>query len=118
MTSSTPVQTPRVAVADAPSERSARGFLGWLMAPERRGPLLVTPAIVTLVVVNIFPLLWSYGLSFFSYNAKRALVPPRWVGLDNYVDLFTDPDVWNRFQNTAVIVIGSVFVQLIVGFLL
>jgi multiple sugar transport system permease protein len=118
MTSSTPVQTPRVAVADAAAERGGAGFLGWLMAPERRGPLLVTPAIATLVVVNIFPLLWSYGLSFFSYNAKRALVPPRWVGLDNYVDLFTDADVWSRFQNTAVIVIGSVFVQLIVGFLL
>ena len=88
------------------------------MAPERRGPLLVFPAIATLVVVNIFPLLWSYGLSFFTYNAKKVAVPPHWRGLDNYIDLFTDPDVWGRFQNTAVIVIGSVSVQLVVGFLL
>ena len=70
MTTSTPVQTPQAAVAALPAGRSARGFLGWLMAPERRGPLLIAPAIATLVVVNIFPLLWSYGLSFFSYNAK------------------------------------------------
>jgi multiple sugar transport system permease protein len=118
MTSSTPLQTPQATLAALPVERGACGFLGWLMAPERRGPLLITPALATLVVVNIFPLLWSYGLSFFAYNAKRPLVPPRWVGFDNYVDLFSDPDVWGRFQNTAVIVIGSVFVQLIVGFLL
>jgi multiple sugar transport system permease protein len=118
MTFSSPPQASPVEFADVPARRSMRGFLGWLLAPERRGPLLVTPAIVTLVVVNIFPLLWSYGLSFFSYNAKRAMVPPRWVGLNNYVDLFSDPEVWERFQNTAIIVIGSVFVQLIVGFLL
>ena len=102
----------------APPQRSARGFLGWLMAPERRGPYLIAPAIVTLVVVNIFPLLWSYGLSFFSYNMKKQAVLPRWRGLDNYIDLFTDEEVWGRFQNTAVIVLGSVTLQLIVGFLL
>ena len=115
MTTSTPLPTPQAAIAAPPAERSARGFLGWLMAPERRGPLLVTPAIVTLVLVNIFPLLWSYGLSFFSYNAKYITRPPRWNGLGNYVDLFTDPEVWGRFQNTAVIVLGSVATQLVVG---
>lgn len=118
MTTLTPVQTPPDTLAAVPARRSARGFLGWIMAPERRGPLLVVPAIATLVVVNLFPLLWSYGLSFFNYNAKRLAVPPRWVGLDNYVDVFTDPEVWGRFQNTAIIVIGSVTIQLIVGFLL
>ena len=118
MTSSTPVQTPEAALAALPAERGERGFLAWFLAPERRGPLLVAPAIATLVVVNLFPLLWSYGMSFFSYNAKYINRPPRWNGLGNYVDLFSDTEVWNRFQNTAVIVIGSVFVQLIVGFLL
>jgi multiple sugar transport system permease protein len=114
----TPVQTPPETLAATPRRRGARGFLGWVMAPQRRGPLLIAPAIATLVVVNIFPLLWSYGLSFFAYNAKYIARPPRWVGLGNYVDVFTDPEVWGRFQNTAVIVIGSVTLQLIVGFLL
>ncbi len=94
------------------------GFFAWLLAPERRGPLLVAPAIATLVLVNLFPLMWSYGLSFFSYKANRLGVAPRWRGLDNYVDLLTDPEVWGRFQNTAVIVIGSVSLQLVIGFLL
>jgi multiple sugar transport system permease protein len=101
-----------------PPARQKGGFLGGLMRPERRGPLLVAPAIATLVIVNIGPLMWSYGLSFFAYKANRLAVPPRWRGLDNYVDLLTDPDVWNRFQNTAVIVISSVSLQLIIGFLL
>ncbi len=118
MTHIQPLSPPPETIAATPMRRSARGFLGWLMAPERRGPLLVAPAIATLVIVNVFPLLWSYGLSFFNYNAKRIAVPPRWVGLANYTDLFSDADVWGRFVNTAVIVIGSVTLQLIVGFLL
>ncbi len=118
MTTLTPVQRPPKTMAAMPPPRSARGFLSWLLAPERRGPLLVAPAIATLVVVNIFPLMWSYGLSFFNYNAKSVIRPPVWVGLQNYIDSFTDPDVWGRFTNTAVIVIGSVTLQLVVGFLL
>ena len=113
-----PTETPPATLSPGRTRPSARGFLGWLMAPQRRGPLLIAPAIATLVIVNIFPLMWSYGLSFFHYNAKRIAVPPHWRGFGNYVDLLSDSDVWERFQNTAVIVIGSVAVQLVVGFLL
>ncbi len=101
---------------DAPP-RTPAGFLGWILAPQRRGAWLVTPALLTLFLVNIFPLMWSFGLSFFDYKANRAKAPV-FKGLDNYVAILNDPEIWGRFQNTALIVIGSVFLQLIVGFLL
>ncbi|HEY4924610.1 MAG TPA: sugar ABC transporter permease [Roseiarcus sp.] len=78
---------------------------------------MIAPAIITLVLVNIFPLLWSFGLSFFEYKANR-LAPPVFKGLGNYSDVLTDPEIWARFQNTAIIVVGSVALQLVVGFLL
>ena len=93
------------------------GFLAWLMDPKRRGPLLVTPAIAVLFVMNIFPLLWSFGLSFFNYRANRQRVP-KFEWLENYQDILTDEKVWERFQTTAVIVASSVLLQLVVGFLL
>ena len=37
-----------------------------------KGGLLVAPALALLFVMNIFPLMWSLGLSFFSYRANRA----------------------------------------------
>lgn len=61
--------------------------------------------------------MWSFGLSFFAYKANR-LAPPVFIGLKNYADVLTDPDIWERFRNTATIVVGSVALQLIVGFLL
>ncbi len=96
---------------------SSGGFWAWLSSPERRGPLLVAPAIIVLFVMNIFPLLWSFGLSFFNYRANRLKVP-EFVGLRNFERVLTDDKVWERFQTTAVIVGSSVLLQLIIGFAL
>lgn len=92
-----------------------RGFFTWLMDPKRRGALLVTPAIVLLFVMNIFPLMWSFGLSFFHYKAS-SMKPPNFAGLYYYEKVLSDPVVWERFQTTALIVSASVLVQMIVGF--
>jgi multiple sugar transport system permease protein len=81
------------------------------------GGLLVAPAIALLFMMNIFPLLWSFGLTFFAYRANR-MKAPSWVGLDNYARVLTDPDVWDRLHNTAIMVVLTVSVQMIVGFLL
>ena len=106
-----------MAASNVEHQGSAGGFWAWLMAPERRGPLLVTPAIVVLFVMNIFPLLWSFGLSFFNYRANKLTVP-KFRGLYYYEKVLTDDKVWERFQTTAMIVGSSVILQLIIGFLL
>jgi multiple sugar transport system permease protein len=81
------------------------------------GGLLVAPALALLFLLNIFPLMWSFGLSFFAFRANR-LAPPRFVGLANYVDVLSDPVVWERLQTTALAVVLTVSCQMIVGFLL
>jgi multiple sugar transport system permease protein len=81
------------------------------------GGLLVAPALALLFVMNIFPLMWSFGLSFFHYRANR-MAPPRFAGLHYYEKVMTDPDVWDRLQTTALLAIFSVGLQMIVGFLL
>ena len=78
---------------------------------------MVAPAITILFVMNIFPLLWSFGLSFFNYKASSLKVPS-FKGFTNYERVLTDDKVWERFQTTAIIVGSSVILQLIVGFLL
>ncbi len=81
------------------------------------GGLLVTPALALLFVMNIFPLLWSFGLSFFSYRANRMKAPV-FVGLRNYENVITDPVVWDRLHTTAIMVVLTVSVQMVVGSLL
>lgn len=80
------------------------------------GGLLVAPAIAVLVTMNIFPLLWSLGLSFFNYRADRQTLD--FIGLRNYERLITDPIVWERLTTTASFVVLTVAAQMVVGFLL
>ncbi len=94
-----------------------RGFLDWIMDPKRRGAVLIAPAIILLFVMNIFPLMWSFGLSFFHYKAS-SMKPPSFAGLYYYEKILSDPVVWERFQTTALIVSLSVLVQMIFGFAL
>ncbi len=84
------------------------------------GGLLVAPAIAMLFVMNIFPLLWSLGLSFFSYQSNRQTMA--FVGLKNYIAALTNDikahDNWTNLQTTAVFVVLTVATQMIIGFLL
>ncbi len=84
------------------------------------GGLLVSPAIAVLFVMNIFPLLWSLGLSFFAYQSNQQTI--RFVGLANYVKVLTNelkaPENWANLTNTALFVVLTVTAQMIIGFLL
>ncbi len=80
------------------------------------GGLLVAPAIAVLVMMNIFPLLWSLGLSFYGYRADRQTMD--FLGLRNYERALTDPVVWDRLTTTALFVVLTVAAQMVVGFLL
>ncbi len=81
------------------------------------GGLLVAPAIALLFVMNIFPLMWSFGLSFFSFRANR-IAPPVFVGLSNYETVLADAVVWDRLKLTALAVVLTVTLQMVFGFLL
>jgi multiple sugar transport system permease protein len=78
----------------------------------------VAPALAVLCVINVLPFLWSIGVSFFHFRADRLNTPPHFLWLDNYLDLMSDPDVWEHFTNTGLMIALSVFIQLIVGALL
>src|SRR5262245_26975907 len=84
---------------------------------RNNGALLVAPAVALLVVMNIFPLLWSLGLSFFRYKAN-SVQPPAWLGINNFATVLTSPDVWDRLRTTGLIMVLTVSCQLVVGFLL
>src|ERR1700726_3865744 len=78
--------------------------------------LFVSPTILLLLAINIFPLIWMIRLSFTSLNLSMSYLPLRFVGLDNFRDILTDEDIWARLQTTAQFVIASVALQVFVGF--
>ena len=96
---------------------SNTGFVGWFLDPKRRGPLLIAPAIIVLLLVNIVPLMWSLGLSFFKFRANQ-MKPPSFSWFYNYEKMLTKENIWESLQTTGIVVASSVFIQMILGFAL
>ena len=83
------------------------------------GYLMVAPTVIGVLILNIYPLLKSCYLSF---TQSTGFGHAHFIGLDNYVRLLHDPDVWQALVNTliytAVSVLIGVFLALIVAVLL
>jgi multiple sugar transport system permease protein len=78
----------------------------------------VAPALGVLALMNLVPIVWSVGISFFQFRADHPNRPPRFIGLANYLNVITDGDVWEHYLNTGVLIVASVSLQLLAGALL
>ncbi len=99
-----------LATLDPHSRAASRG---WSDLTIRN--VFIIPTIAFLIVFNIFPLLYSLGFSFTSYRASLTK-PAEFIGLGNYRELLSNPDIWKNFVITAQYVVLSVGGQMIVGF--
>ncbi len=77
--------------------------------------LFILPTIILLIVMNIFPLIYSLYLSFTDYSVIAGGVP-QWVGLQNYTNILTDERFWKNFATTGQYAIISVALQTVIGF--
>lgn len=67
--------------------------------------ILLLPSLLGVGIFTAIPVLASFGLSFAHWN---MLSPPKWVGLQNYLELFREPLFWQVMFNTfyyAVVVV-------------
>ncbi len=76
---------------------------------------LVAPAIVLMLLVTAFPMLRALYLSLFSYSLT-APDDREFVGLSNYWTALTDPLFWQDTGNTVLIMVVTVFFELVIGF--
>jgi len=79
---------------------------------RRNGLLFCAPWIIGLTVFLIYPLCAAFYYSLCDYS---VLLPPVFIGFDNYVDLVKDPLFWKSLYNTAYFALGSVVLGLFVS---
>ena len=87
------------------------------MSPlERRklgtGLLFTSPWLIGLSLFLIYPLLAALYYSLCDYS---VLLPPVFVGFDNYVELFQDKLFWKSLWNTTFFALGSVGLGVVVA---
>jgi multiple sugar transport system permease protein len=88
------------------------------ISPQTRniinGLLFASPWLLGLLMFWIYPTLASAYYSFTKFNAVQS---PTWVGLSNYIQLFTqDDDFWTAVYNTFYFAIVSIPLAIILAF--
>lgn len=76
--------------------------------------IFLLPAMMYLLILGIFPLLFSLRLVFGAWNAGQKNVT--WVGLDNIQRLLNDGRFWDSFWKTLSYVALASGLELVLGF--
>ena len=79
------------------------------------GKIYITPALLIVAVVMLFPLVYNIIQSFFEVTIFTD--GWRFIGFEQYADLLTDGRFLNALRNTFVWTIFSVLFQFVFGFL-
>jgi ABC-type sugar transport system permease subunit len=74
----------------------------------------LAPSLLLILAFSYFPLIFSVGVSFLRWN---MLGTPKWIGLRNYEQMFTNPDFWNSVKVTFVYALWAVPSCIILGLL-
>jgi multiple sugar transport system permease protein len=89
---------------------------------HRRGPfegmgivvVFLFPALVTIMAVVGFPMLYSLYLSLTNYTLTTVKTF-HWIGLGNYISLFQNPDFWWAFGRTLLFITLAVNIEFALG---
>lgn len=82
---------------------------------DRSKYVFLLPAVVLILVLSVFPLLFSLALAFLSWDLSRLAGGVRWVGLDNFRTLLGDGRAFNTARITLTFVLGAVALQYVLG---
>ena len=88
-----------------------------LNAEHRLAWLLCAPALIAMLLVTAYPIAYALWLSLYRYDL-RFPEQIQFVGLSNYVSVLSSEIWWQALANTLIITLGSVSLELILGFAL
>jgi multiple sugar transport system permease protein len=117
--------TPTPAAAEAAEERIDDGtaeiarqrYTDAKKAERKLGLTLVAPAVVLMLAVTAYPILYAIWLSMNKADLRRPN-DNEFVFLDNYITVLTSPIWWTAFGVTMFITVVSAFLELVLGMLL
>jgi multiple sugar transport system permease protein len=84
-------------------------------AAHRLAWLLCAPAVIAMLVVTAYPMAYALWLSLFRYDL-RFPDQRQFIGLENYLSVLGSQAWWQALSNTLLITVGSVSLELVLGF--
>jgi multiple sugar transport system permease protein len=106
--------------AGAPAEAPPKGkpqLSEGARAERRLGFTLIAPAVVVMIAVTAYPVIYAIYLSLERYNLALPQ-DKKFVGFANYGAVLSSPYWWQALEVTLLITVFSVAITLVLGFLL
>lgn len=92
---------------------------GKVVSYNKWGYIFLIPFVLVYVVFQLIPLVSTIVNSFFeNYRSGLMQVGPNFIGLDNYIEIFSNPDIWIYTQNTLIMWVMGFVPQILVSLLL
>lgn len=83
------------------------------------GYIFLIPFIVIYVIFQLVPLISTVTNSFFeNYRSGLTQVGPNFIGLENYKQIFSTPDLWRYLGNTMIMWVMGFVPQILISLLL
>jgi len=81
------------------------------------GYLMVTPALLCILLIAIYPVFRTFSLSLTNMKMQFHDMA-KYVGLKNYIQLLEEPRFWSATYNTLYFTVVSVALELVIGFVM
>jgi multiple sugar transport system permease protein len=102
--------------AEAPPRRKPQLSEG-ARAERRLGFMLIAPAVIVMIAVTAYPVVYAIYLSLERYNLALPQAK-KFVGFANYGAVLSSPYWWQALEVTLIITVFSVAITLVLGMLL
>lgn len=79
---------------------------------------LIAPALATILLVALFPLLWTFWESVHLHDLRMPWLGRPFIGAGNYAEAVRDPRFWAALGHTAFFTVVSVTLELGLGLVL
>ncbi len=103
--------------ATRPKRKHRKQLSEGARAERRLGWLLCAPAVLVMILVAAFPIVYAVYLSLQRYDL-RFPAAAHFVGLSNYGDVLSSPYWWHALWVTLIITVVSVALEFVLGMLL
>ncbi len=83
------------------------------VSPQKAGILLITPSVLLICALLVYPVMYGVWLSFFK---KHSFFPEqRFVGLANYLYLLRDSEFWMSLWYGTYYSVSTIVLQIVIG---
>ena len=75
----------------------------------------VSPSVIIMLLLMVLPLVTAVWLGF-NFITFKNLATPQWVGLENYIEVLSDPEFWASLRFTVLYIVVTVPLVILIGF--